>query len=78
MVNIIFFFFGKNEEQSNQLHNFTKWVVLPDSLPIGPGVITASLFSLYGASKNPFLSTYTVPVTFGSVTSDNYVSSQGA
>ncbi len=62
-------------EQSNQLNNFPKWVQLPAGIPLGQGVISASLFSLVGAAAGPTLSQYNVTVTFGTTTSSNLVSS---
>ncbi|KAF2418258.1 hypothetical protein EJ08DRAFT_739190 [Tothia fuscella] len=62
-------------EQSNTLYNITKWTGLPASTPKGEATLSASLFSLYGASKSPTLSNYAVKVTIGDSTSSNYVSS---
>ncbi|PHH64708.1 hypothetical protein CDD82_1745 [Ophiocordyceps australis] len=63
-------------DQSNQLNDFKKWVFIPSSAPKGPGTVTASLMSLYGASHTPVLASYSVNVTFGDFTSNNYVGSQ--
>jgi len=67
---------GGHIEQSNQLNNFTKWVQLPASVQRGQAVISASLFSLYGASSVPTLSNYNVTVTIGDFTSSDYVGSR--
>jgi len=64
-------------EQSN-VANFTKWVTLPASTPLGESTLSASLFSLYGASSSATLSNYDVQVTIGDSTSTNYVSSTQA
>ena len=63
-------------EQSNVLYNITKWVTLPASVGKGPSLITASLFSLFGAASAPTLSNYNVSITVGDFTSSNYVSSK--
>ncbi|KAL2682605.1 hypothetical protein Neosp_007057 [[Neocosmospora] mangrovei] len=62
-------------EESNQLHNFNKTVKIPESAVKGEGLVTASLFSLYGASSGPTLSNYNVSVTFGDETSKEYKAS---
>ncbi|KAM5353842.1 hypothetical protein ACJ41O_000492 [Fusarium nematophilum] len=67
------FYLGPDE--SNQLHNFNKTVKIPKDAPKGKGLVTASLFSLYGASGSPTLSNYNVTVTFGDKTSKEYQSS---
>ncbi|KAF7549999.1 hypothetical protein G7046_g8157 [Stylonectria norvegica] len=63
-------------EESNQQTNFTKRVTIPKSAVKGEGIVSASLFSLYGASSGPTLSEYNVTVTFGDETSETYKSSQ--
>ncbi|POR33598.1 Uncharacterized protein TPAR_06182 [Tolypocladium paradoxum] len=67
--------FCLGKEQSNQMHDFKKWVTIPASAPTGHGIVTASLTSLYGAAAMPVLSNFNVTVTFGDTTSDKYVSS---
>ncbi|KND91591.1 hypothetical protein TOPH_03782 [Tolypocladium ophioglossoides CBS 100239] len=63
------------KDQSNQMNDFKKWITIPASVPKGRGIVTASLTSLYGAVAMPVLSNYNVTITFGDVTSSNYVSS---
>ncbi|KAK7419431.1 hypothetical protein QQX98_003383 [Neonectria punicea] len=62
-------------EESNQIENFNKTITIPDSVAKGKGVVSASLFSLYGASKGATLSDYNVTVTFGDETSEKYSTS---
>ncbi|KAF6826312.1 hypothetical protein CMUS01_09496 [Colletotrichum musicola] len=63
-------------EKSNILDNITETVTIPADLAAGKYVVSAGLFSLYGASSGPTISNYNVTVTVGDVTSDNYVGSQ--
>ncbi|RSL72244.1 hypothetical protein CEP54_000847 [Fusarium duplospermum] len=67
------FYLGPDE--SNQLHNFNKTINIPTDATKGEGLVTASLFSLYGAAKAPTLSNYNVSVTFGDETSTEYKAS---
>ncbi|CAM1510380.1 Fc.00g007150.m01.CDS01 [Cosmosporella sp. VM-42] len=68
------FYLGPDE--SNQLHNFTKEITIPKSTANkGPGIVSASLMSLYGAAESPTLTNYNVSVTFGDKTSTKYKSS---
>lgn len=53
----------------------TQRITLPKTAIPGDGILTASLFSLYGAASGPTLSNYNVTVTFGDSTSDKYVAS---
>lgn len=62
--------------QSNQAHDFKKWVTIPADAPLGRGIVTASLTSLYGAVAYPVISNFNVTVAFGGATSDNYVTSR--
>ncbi|KAJ3501223.1 hypothetical protein NM208_g16979 [Fusarium decemcellulare] len=55
---------------------FNKTLTIPKEAQKGQGLVTASLFSLYGASGSPTLSNYNVTVTFGDKTSTEYKSSQ--
>lgn len=57
------------------MHSFSKQVTIPATAAKGEGIITASLFSLYGAAYMPTLSNYNVTVTFGDETSTRYASS---
>ncbi|KAF4472719.1 secreted NIS1 [Fusarium albosuccineum] len=68
------FYIGPDE--SNQLHSFNKTLTIPKEAQKGQGLVTASLFSIYGASGSPTLSNYNVTVTFGDKTSTEYKSSQ--
>ncbi|KAI8668276.1 hypothetical protein NCS55_00852800 [Fusarium keratoplasticum] len=67
------FYLGPDE--SNQLHNFNKTIKIPTDAVKGEGLVTASLFSLYGAASAPTLSNYNVSVTFGDKTSKEYKAS---
>lgn len=57
------------------MDNMTQRITLPKTAIPGDGILTASLFSLYGAASGPTLSNYNVTVTFGDSTSDKYVAS---
>ncbi|KPM34852.1 hypothetical protein AK830_g11716 [Neonectria ditissima] len=67
------FYLGPDE--SNQLEPFNKTITIPASVAKGKGLVSASLFSLYGASKGATLSNYNVTVTFGDETSKKYSTS---
>lgn len=63
-------------EKSNVLDNITETVTIPAGLQAGKYVVSASLYSLYGASSSATLSNYNVTVTVGDATSETYVGSQ--
>ncbi|EXF83663.1 hypothetical protein CFIO01_00805 [Colletotrichum fioriniae PJ7] len=63
-------------EKSNVLDNITETVTIPADLAAGKYVVSAGLYSLYGASSSSTLSNYNVTITVGNATSENYVGSQ--
>ncbi|KAH7061555.1 hypothetical protein B0J12DRAFT_695701 [Macrophomina phaseolina] len=60
---------------SNQRQNLNLTVTMPSSIAKGEQVFYAALYSLYGASAGPTISTFNVTTTVGDVTSSEYVSS---
>lgn len=68
-------FFFSPADESNILEDINKTLTIPADAPKGKGLVTASLFSLYGASSSPLLSNYNVTVTFGDKTSKKYKTS---
>ncbi|KAK2009741.1 hypothetical protein LZ32DRAFT_608159 [Colletotrichum eremochloae] len=68
------FYLGR--EKSNVANNLTQTVPIPENTVAGKYVVSAGLYSLYGASSTPTLSTYNVTILVGNETSTSYVSSQ--
>ncbi|KAF4962644.1 hypothetical protein FSARC_9314 [Fusarium sarcochroum] len=68
------FYLGAKE--SNKIEPLKEKLTIPKDAPKGKGLVTASLFSIYGASGSPTLSEYNVTVTFGDKTSKEYVQSK--
>ncbi|CAK3932166.1 Hypothetical predicted protein [Lecanosticta acicola] len=60
---------------SNTNENITHYVSIPTDIAEGPAVLQAALFSLYGVSLGPTISSYTANVTVGDATSTDYVAS---
>ncbi|OJD31790.1 signal peptide-containing protein [Diplodia corticola] len=61
---------------SNQGQNLNLTVTMPSSAQKGTDqVFYAALYSLYGVSSGPTISSFNVTTTIGEVTSDDYVSS---
>lgn len=65
----------ESTDLSNTDGNITHYVHIPSDLAKGPAVLQAGLFSLYGVSLGPTISSYTVNVTVGDNTSSDYVQS---
>ncbi|KAI8293940.1 hypothetical protein K4K59_005409 [Colletotrichum sp. SAR11_240] len=63
-------------EKSNVLDNITETVTIPADLAAGTYVVSAGVYSLYGASSSTTLTNYNVTITVGDATSENYVGSQ--
>ncbi|KAF3810029.1 hypothetical protein GCG54_00002478 [Colletotrichum gloeosporioides] len=63
-------------EKSNVLDNITETVTIPAELAAGTYVVSAGVYSLYGASSSTTLTNYNVTITVGDATSENYVGSQ--
>ncbi|KAJ0347649.1 hypothetical protein COL154_011129 [Colletotrichum chrysophilum] len=63
-------------EKSNVLDNITETVTIPGELAAGTYVVSAGVYSLYGASSSTTLTNYNVTITVGDATSENYVGSQ--
>ncbi|KAF4980476.1 hypothetical protein FZEAL_3521 [Fusarium zealandicum] len=61
---------------SNKLQSFNRTLTIPKDAQKGEGVVSASLFSLYGRSSAQTLSDYNVTVTFGDKTSTEYKASK--
>ncbi|KAJ0336223.1 hypothetical protein COL922a_008245 [Colletotrichum nupharicola] len=62
-------------EKSNVLDNITETVTIPADLAAGTYVVSAGVYSLYGASSSTTLTNYNVTITVGDATSENYVGS---
>ncbi|KAI8292845.1 hypothetical protein K4K56_005798 [Colletotrichum sp. SAR 10_98] len=63
-------------EKSNVLDNITETVTIPADLAAGTYVVSAGVYSLYGASSSTTLTNYNVTITVGDATRENYVGSQ--
>ncbi|KAI8254195.1 hypothetical protein K4K58_006534 [Colletotrichum sp. SAR11_239] len=63
-------------EKSNVLDNITETVTIPAELAAGTYVVSAGVYSLYGASSSTTLTNYNVTISVGDATSENYVGSQ--
>ncbi|OCK72993.1 hypothetical protein K432DRAFT_411125 [Lepidopterella palustris CBS 459.81] len=61
--------------QSNTQDNITYSITLPATTPKGKSLLSAGLFSLYGAVGDPTITSFNVSVTVGDVTSESLVSS---
>jgi Nis1 family len=62
-------------EQSNVVQPIPKWVTMSSTVQQGQAIVSAAVFSLYGAADAQTLTTYNVTVTIGDATSTNYVTS---
>ncbi|KAL6890951.1 hypothetical protein GGI43DRAFT_387402 [Trichoderma evansii] len=62
-------------QDSNVLHNITETLVLPAGTQQGDGIITAAIFSLWGAAAGPAVNTFNVTISVGSETSKTLKSS---
>ncbi|KAB2579717.1 hypothetical protein DBV05_g1582 [Lasiodiplodia theobromae] len=61
---------------SNQRQNLNLTLTMPESVQKGSDkIFYAALYSLYGASSMPTISTFNVTTCIGDVTSEDYVSS---
>ncbi|KAG5814553.1 hypothetical protein H9Q74_006523 [Fusarium xylarioides] len=67
--------FALGKAESNKVEPLKKKLTIPEGATKGKGLVTAALFSIYGASGSPTISEYNVTVTFGDKTSDEYASS---
>ncbi|KAL7789774.1 hypothetical protein V8C37DRAFT_385705 [Trichoderma ceciliae] len=67
------YYLGPNE--SNILTNITRSVPFPAGNPMGDGLITVSIMSLFGVASGPSLTNFNVTVTVGDMTSKIYKSS---
>ncbi|KAL7895168.1 hypothetical protein HDV63DRAFT_132611 [Trichoderma sp. SZMC 28014] len=67
------FFLGPTK--SNILTNITETLTIPADTPQGEGLISATVYSLYGASTMPTLVNHNVTITVGSATSTTLKSS---
>ncbi|CAH0058516.1 unnamed protein product [Clonostachys solani] len=73
-TNLASFYLGPGESNLGSTV-ITKTVAFPSDIPKGNGVVSASLFSLFGAAKSPSLTNWNVTITFGDVTSSSYKNS---
>ncbi|EGR48812.1 hypothetical protein MKX07_000006 [Trichoderma sp. CBMAI-0711] len=60
---------------SNTVNNITQYLTIPASAEKGEALISASVFSLYGAVYGPTLTNFNVSITVGDSTSSTYKSS---
>ncbi|ENH66094.1 hypothetical protein FOC1_g10008116 [Fusarium oxysporum f. sp. cubense race 1] len=67
--------FALGKKESNKVEPLKKKLTIPEGATKGKGLVTAALFSIYGASGSPTISEYNVTVTFGDKTSKEYASS---
>ncbi|KAL6695070.1 hypothetical protein J3F84DRAFT_38231 [Trichoderma pleuroticola] len=56
-------------DESNVTHNITRSITIPAGTPKGDALISASLYSLYGAVYGPTITNFNVSVTIGDETS---------
>ncbi|KAK4085539.1 uncharacterized protein Triagg1_529 [Trichoderma aggressivum f. europaeum] len=62
-------------DESNVTYNITRHITIPASAPKGDALISASLYSLYGATYGPTITNFNVSVTIGEYTSPTFKSS---
>ncbi|KAK1237877.1 hypothetical protein MKX08_002456 [Trichoderma sp. CBMAI-0020] len=62
-------------ENSNIITNITETLTIPAGIAQGDGIISATVYSLYGASQVPTLVNHNVTITVGSETSKTLKSS---
>ncbi|KAL6800411.1 hypothetical protein J3E68DRAFT_272040 [Trichoderma sp. SZMC 28012] len=62
-------------DESNVTYNITRSITIPASAPKGDALISASLYSLYGAVYGPTITNFNVSVTIGDSTSPTLKSS---
>lgn len=63
---------------SNILTPITFFMSIDPSTPVGPAVLSAAVFSLYGAVAGPGTDMYNVTITIGTETSTTTVTSNGS
>ncbi|KAF9771082.1 hypothetical protein IL306_011300 [Fusarium sp. DS 682] len=69
--------FALGEKESNKPEPLKEKLTIPKDAPKGKGLVSAALFSIYGADGSPTIAKYNVTVTFGDKTSKEYVESSG-
>ncbi|KAM0513376.1 hypothetical protein ACHAPE_007839 [Trichoderma viride] len=62
-------------KNSNILTNITETITIPANIAQGDGIISATVYSLYGVSQMPTLVNHNVTITVGSETSKTLKSS---
>ncbi|KAL7921479.1 hypothetical protein ACQKWADRAFT_295187 [Trichoderma austrokoningii] len=62
-------------KNSNILTNITETLTIPAGTALGDGIISATVYSLYGESQEPVLVNHNVTITVGSETSTTLKSS---
>lgn len=62
-------------EQSNKRQNITYSLTVPEDnfIKDGKASLRVSLFTLWGAARHPDITSWSVPVELGDVTSDEYI-----